>query len=128
MPTPRIRNRLLKALSSNDLSLLTPNLVLGTFPQRHYFETAGKPFDKVCFPETLVTSVVAKQGNLLVEIGLIGCEGMTGTALTLGTDRSINAAFVQIAGEGFRIAPYEVRKALQKSAAMRALFLKYVQV
>ena len=128
MPTLRIRNRLLRALSSDDLALLTPNLVLSSFPQRHHFETAGKPFDQVCFPETLVSSVVAKQGDLLVEIGLIGCEGMTGTAVLLGADRSINASFVQIAGQGFVIPVRDLRNALQKSESMRLIFLKFVQV
>src|SRR3954451_17596280 len=125
---PRLRNRLLKALSSEDFSLLESHLILDTFPQRHHFEFAGKPFDVVCFPETLVTSVVAKQGDLLVEIGLIGCEGMTGTALLLEADRSINPSFVQIAGEAFCIPATHVRSAVRKSETMRALFLKFVQV
>src|SRR4051812_38061589 len=128
MSSPQIRNRLLKALSPDDLALLTPNLVFHTFPQRHHFEVAGKPFEHICFPQTLVTSVVAKQGDLLVEIGLIGCEGMTGTAVLLGADRSINSSFVQIAGDGFLIPTSDVLTATQKSESMRLTFLKYVQV
>jgi CRP-like cAMP-binding protein len=128
MATPRIRNRLLKTLSPDDLALLTPNLALDTFPQRHYFETAGKPINRICFPETLVTSVVAKQGDLLVEIGLVGCEGMTGSAVVLGADRSINAAFVQISGDGLVIPASDLRSAMQKSESMRTTFLKFVQI
>jgi CRP-like cAMP-binding protein len=128
MSSPQIRNRLLNALSPDDLALLTPNLVFHTFPQRHHFEIAGKPFEHICFPQTVVTSVVAKQGDLLVEVGLIGCEGMTGTAVLLGTDRSINSSFVQIAGDGFLIPVRDVLTAIQKSESMRLTFLRYVQV
>src|SRR4051812_35595127 len=122
------RNRLLKALSSSDFELLEPHLVLHPLPQRYYFEQAGRPFDHICFPETLVASIVAKQGDLLVEIGLVGCEGITGSAVVLGGDRSANPCFVQIAGDGLLISTIELRRAIQKSEAMRLLFLKYVQV
>ena len=128
MSAPPIRNRLLNTLSPDNLALLTPNLIFGSFPQRHHFEVAGKPFDHICFPQTLVTSVVANQGDLLVEIGLIGCEGMTGSAALLGADRSINSSFVQIAGDGFVIPVSDVLAAIQKSESMRLTFLKYVQV
>jgi CRP-like cAMP-binding protein len=128
MSLPEIRNRLLKALSPDDLALLTPNLVFDTFPQRHHFEVAGRPFNHICFPQTLVTSIVAKQGDLLVEVGLIGCEGMTGSAVLLAADRSINASFVQIAGDGFVIPVNDVLTAIQKSESLRLTFLKYVQV
>jgi CRP-like cAMP-binding protein len=124
----RTNNRLLKALSSEDRSLLEPHLVRDTFPQRHHFEFADTPITQICFPETLVTSVVGKQGDLLVEIGLIGCEGMTGTAVMLGADRSINASFVQIAGVGLHIAMSDFQNAVQKSPSMNAVFLKYAQV
>jgi CRP-like cAMP-binding protein len=124
----RPRNRLLKALSPSDFALLEPNLVSETFPQRHHFEHVGKPFDRICFPETLVASIVAKQGDLLVEVGLIGCEGMTGTALILGADHSVNATFVQIAGEGCWISARDFLGVASKSESMRALFLKYIQV
>jgi CRP-like cAMP-binding protein len=126
--TIHTRNLVLKALSTSDLALLESNLVLEKFPQRHHFEQAGKPFDRICFPETLVASVVAKQGDFQVEVGLIGCEGLTGMALFMGADRSVNATFVQIAGEGFCISAGDILAAVNKSASMRALFLKVFQV
>jgi CRP-like cAMP-binding protein len=124
----RSRNRLLNSLSPGDFALLEPHLASEILPQRHHFEQAGKPFDRICFPETLVASLVAKQGDLLVEVGLIGCEGMTGSAVSLGGDRSANACFVQIAGAGLLMPVVELRNAIQRSESMRLLFLKYVQV
>jgi hypothetical protein len=124
----RIRTKLLNILPSSDLALLQPHLVPVELPLRHYIEKPNKPIDEVCFPETAVASVVATQGDLQVEIGLIGCEGMTGTSLLLGAERPVNATFVQIAGQGLRMPTSELRSAVDKSPTMRNTFMKYVQV
>jgi CRP-like cAMP-binding protein len=126
--TPRIRNKLLKILAPSDLALLLPSLTPVELPQRRYFERPNKPIEEICFPETAVVSIVAVQGLLQVEIGLIGCEGMTGTSMVLGTDRPAHATFVQIAGEGLRIRAADLREAMDKSPTMRATFMKYMQV
>jgi CRP-like cAMP-binding protein len=125
---PLIRNKLLNILSRPDLALLEPHLEPVELPQRRSFEKPGKPIDEVCFPNTAVASVVATQGDLQVEIGLIGCEGMTGTPLVLGTDRPAHATFIQIAGEGLRMPARELRTAMDQSTTLRATFMKYVQV
>jgi len=47
--------------------------------------------------------VVAVQANdTRVEVGLIGYEGMTGTSILLGSDRTPHSTYVQAAGEGQR--------------------------
>src|SRR4051794_37811395 len=122
------RNRLLNFLSASDFALLQPSLQSVDLPQREHIERPERPIDAVVFPETMVVSIVAKQADLLLEIGLIGCEGMTGTSLVLGSERASYAAFVQIAGQGLRIAAADLSEALDRSATMRAQFLKYVQV
>jgi CRP-like cAMP-binding protein len=125
---PQIRNKLLNILSPSDLALLQPHLEPVELPQRRYFEKPNKPIEEVCFPHTAVASVVAAQGDLQVEIGLIGCEGMTGTPLVLGTDRPAHATFIQIAGQGLRMPASDLRAAMDHSTTMRATFMKYVQV
>ena len=51
---------------------------------RDRFENPNRPIEFVLFPNTRITSVVAKQNGTDAEIGLVGCEGMTGTAIILG--------------------------------------------
>jgi CRP-like cAMP-binding protein len=125
---PRIRNKILNILSPSDLALLQPHLEPADLPQRRYFEKPNKPIDEVCFPYTAVASLVAAQGDLQVEIGLIGCEGMTGAPLVLGTDRPAHATFIQIAGEGLRMPASKLRTAMDQSTTLRATFMRYVQV
>ncbi len=62
-----------------------------------------------------------------LEVGLFGREGMSGTAVLLGTDRTPHKSFIQIAGRGQRIASGIFREAVGQSASLRALFLRYVQ-
>jgi len=125
--SPPIRNKILKILSASDLELLQPHLSRGEFKQRHFMERPSKAIETVVFPETLVASIVAQQGDLLVEIGLIGCEGMTGTSLVLNSERAAHATFVQIAGEGLQMPASDFRAALSKRSTIGQMFLKYVQ-
>ena len=79
--------------------------------------------------EAGIASVVAVQSDeTRVEVGLIGCEGMSGTAVVLGGDQSPHSTYMQVAGEGQRIAADELRKAMDASASLHSLLLKFVQV
>jgi CRP-like cAMP-binding protein len=57
-------------------------------------------------------------------VGLIGCEGMTGLSIVLGNDRSPHETFIQVAGEGKRIAADKLRAAMQKSRSLERAGLK----
>ena len=64
----------------------------------------NKPIEFIVFPRTGIASVVAKHDGTEVEIGLVGCEGMTGVAIALGNERCANATYVQVAGDGHQIS------------------------
>jgi CRP-like cAMP-binding protein len=121
-------NRLLQALSTSDQELLQPNLVQVSLPLRQDLEKPNKPIPDVYFMERGIASVVSRDPNgNEVEIGLVGCEGMTGCAVVLGNDRTPHSTYIQVAGEGQRISANQLRSAMQESSTMRSTFLKYVQ-
>jgi CRP-like cAMP-binding protein len=123
------RNRLLARASADDRGLLQPHLEPVTLAFRHELEKPNTRIDNVYFMDDGIASVVAVQGNeTLIEVGLVGCEGMTGTAMVLGDDRSPHATYVQVAGDGQLIAAGALRSAMKASASLSALLLKYVQV
>src|SRR5688572_6244067 len=97
-------NQLLQLLSASDLGLLEPNLVAVTMKLRDPFENPNRPIESILFPNTGILSVVAKQNDSEAEIGLIGCEGMSGVSIILGDRRSANATYVQVAGDGRQIS------------------------
>ena len=129
LASSRPRNRLLAALSPNDFALLGPHLQPVTLELRRDLEKPNRRIDDVYFMDAGIASVVAVQsGEERVEVGLIGCEGMSGTSVMLGSDRSPHSTYIQAAGEGQRIATVELRKATQASESLRTVLLKYVQV
>jgi len=79
-------------------------------------------------PEKGVLSVVAEHPNgRKIEIGLVGCEGMTGTAVVLDSDRSPHSTYFQVAGEAYRMPAAALRRAIEQSPSLHAVLMKYVQ-
>ena len=128
-PSPRSRNRLLAALSPTDLALLQPHLRFLAVAVRHEIERPNRRIDAVYFMDAGIASVVAVQADeTQVEVGLIGFEGMTGTAVVLGGDQSPHSTYIQVAGEARWIKADQLRKAMRASDLLHAVLLKYVQV
>jgi hypothetical protein len=92
-------------------------------------ERPNRRIETVYFMEAGIASVVAVQPDeTQIEVGLIGREGMSGIAVVLGGDRSPHSTYIQVAGEGQRIAAKELRKAMAASESLRGLLLKFAQV
>ena len=123
------RNQLLAALSASDLALLEPHLKPIAMTVLKELEKPNRPIDTVYFMETGIASVVAVQPDeTKVEVGLIGPEGMSGIAVVLGGGQSPNSTYIQVAGQGQRMAAKELRRAMDASESLRSLLFKFVQV
>ena len=123
------RNRLLAALSPADLALLQPHLNFLAVAVRHEIERPNCRIDVVYFMDAGIASVVAVQADdIQVEVGLVGFEGMTGTAVVLGGDQTPHSTYIQVAGEAQWIKADQLRKAMKTSGSLHAVLLKYVQV
>jgi CRP-like cAMP-binding protein len=122
------RNRLLAMLAPKDLALLRPSLEQTKLPLRFDLEKPNKRIANVFFIEAGIASVVAIQSDRTrVEVGLIGREGMSGISILLGDHQNANSTYMQVGGEGQRIAADDLRMALKASATLHASLLKYVQ-
>ena len=84
------------------------------------------PIEHVYFITDAIVSVVAKYLENDVEIGIIGCEGMTGSALILGAESSSYATYIQVAGKGQRISSEKFRQCMDQSQTLRPWLLRYV--
>ena len=126
--TTKPRNRLLAALSSADLNLLRPYLTPVALKLRQDLEKPNRPIKDVYFIETGIASVVAVQNGKLVEVGLIGCEGMSGTSVVLGGHSSPHSTYLQVAGDGQHISADALCKVLEASRTLHIMLLKFVQV
>jgi CRP-like cAMP-binding protein len=123
------RNKLLAKLAPDDVALLEPSLQLVDLEVRAGLEKANMPIEHIYFIEDGIASVVAASSDgRTIEAGLIGSDGMTGSAVVLGDDRSPNETYMQVAGSAWRIPTSQLQRALSGSAALRPRFLRYVHV
>ncbi|MCU1483109.1 MAG: cAMP-binding protein [Subtercola sp.] len=121
-------NHILTNLLPNDRSLLELHLEAIDLPFRFPIELAQRPVTHVYFPNSGLASVVAcGVRDQIIEVGIIGRDGLTGCAVLLGSDRSPNTIHMQVAGSGFRIEADHIREAMRKSETLRTSLLKFVQ-
>jgi CRP-like cAMP-binding protein len=122
-----VRNLLLSRLDPEAFGALG-DIDRVPLPLKYVQQHANEPISHVYFGESGLSSKVAitASGERL-EVGIIGQEGMTGTAVLLGDDRSPHETFIQVAGEGVRISADGLRRAAQASASLRQLFLRFAQ-
>ena len=100
-----IRNRLLHKIAPEDWDLIGPHLEAITLKERQVIEVPGKPITHAYFMEIGV--VVGGGGRCedhRIEVGVIGYEGITGVPLIMGDNRAQHSTYMQIAGNGHRIA------------------------
>ena len=81
-------NRLLVALPRDEYDRLLPHLEKVSLPLRDILYEANGPIAHVFFPLAGVVSLVIMDGGFTLEVGIIGNEGMVGTPVFLGADRS----------------------------------------
>jgi CRP-like cAMP-binding protein len=124
---PRHNNRLLAALSPDDFALLKDDLKPETWDVRNVVEKRNARIERVCFPDRGIISVVAVADKTEVEVGLIGCEGVSGLAIIHGDDQSPHSTYVQLAGSGHSISTDAFQRAFCKSETLHKLLLRYAQ-
>ncbi|TPK66549.1 Crp/Fnr family transcriptional regulator [Mesorhizobium sp. B2-4-19] len=122
------KSELLRRMSADDFARLKPHLRSVFLELRAPLETAGQPIEAVYFLESGLASVVAKtSAKGEAEVGIIGFEGMTGSALVMGDDQANFDCYVQSTCEALRIAAAPFVEALAGSSTLRPFLLRYVQ-
>jgi len=121
----RFKNRILSKLSADNLALLKPDLEPVELPLRRVLETPDQPITHSYFIEYGLASIIASNKNKKLEVGLIGCEGVTGLPIILGNDRSPNETFMQVAGHGVRVPAQKLREAIAQSRSLELGLLAF---
>ena len=123
------RNLLLAALTEADRSLLLPHLERVPTERELPFSVANERITHVYFLESGVASITSQsEDGDRTEVGIFGREGMSGTPLLLGADRSPHDTFIQIDhSHALRIEAAQFLEVLDRSRFLRAVMLRYVQ-
>lgn len=73
------RNRLLKAASENDFNAISAQLTKVDANLGEHLIRGGEPEEWAYFPEEAVVSIVrTMQDGSVIEVGIIGCDGVVG--------------------------------------------------
>jgi CRP-like cAMP-binding protein len=120
-------NRLLTSLPRDEYDRLRPHLHKVSLPLREILYEANGSIAHVFFPLCGVFSLVIMDGGFSLEVGIIGNEGMVGTPVFLGSDRSPTRAIAQIAGEALRMEANIFQKEMRRVGPLHDLVQRYTQ-
>jgi len=126
---PPSRNRLLAALPRAERARLT---AVGKPAELVFGEVLCEPGARlrhVYFPgEGFISDIAAAGDHAMLEVGLIGSEGMHGIAVALGVNVSAQRSLVQGAGSALRVRAAAFRRELERSPALRRILDRYAFV
>jgi CRP-like cAMP-binding protein len=120
------KNTLLKALDGDIVERLRLQSV--KFEVKHEIENPGDLIDHLYFLEEGMASMTTtfKDGSQ-VEVGMFGYESVIGVSALMGTRRSLNRIYTQIAGHGYACHVEDARREFRLGGAFQSLALRYVQ-
>jgi CRP-like cAMP-binding protein len=129
MTDPVLRNSLLAALPPKERRALAPHLETVHLARGTVLAEAGDALGHVYFPhDSVVLSTPTMRDGGTAEIATIGREGMVGIGVVLGHARALTRNLVQVEGAAARLPVAELKVALARSPAVRAVCLSYVMV
>jgi len=120
------KNTLLKALDGDIIEHLRLQPVI--FELKHEIENPGEPIERLYFLEEGMASMTTtfKDGSQ-VEVGMFGYESIIGISALMGTKKSLNRVYTQIAGYGYTCHVEDARKEFRLGGYFQFLALRYVQ-
>lgn len=133
MPPPNqtvspVENRLLAALSEDELKRLTPSLELVSLTLGQVIYESGGQMSHVYFPTNSIISLLYLMENgMTAEIGVTGYEGMVGIALFMGGETTPNRAVVQSAGDAYKMKARALQSEFRLGGDFQHLLLRYTQ-
>ena len=123
-----VANGLLAALPPDDFARLAPARERVDLTVQQTLFEAESEIDAAYFVETGTISMLARQEDGgLVEVGMVGPEGMAGLPFVFGTGITPVEAIAQVSGHSLRIPAPAFRKALGESSVLSSDLLRYAQ-
>ena len=123
---PAYKNTVLRALAPE--SVLRLHLQAVHFELEHEIEFPGRPVDHLYFVEEGMASMTTTfQDGSQVEVGMFGYESVIGVSALMGTRRSLNRVYTQIAGRGYSCPLASARREFELGGPFQSLTLRYVQ-
>lgn len=121
------KNHLLATLPEKQYQRLLPHLEPFELEHSKILYEIGEPIKYCYFPFDAVVSLVTQmEDGKIVEVGLVGNEGMTGLPFLLGQKKSAERAIVQIANGGVRAKADVILKEFMRGEGLHEILLRYL--
>ena len=126
--SPIAVNRLLAGLPVAEYQRLLPHLDQVSLPFKQVIQEVGEPIEYVYFPQNAVVSALSTMADgSMIEVGLVGKEGVTGVPAALGDNIAATNALVQAAGSSMRMKASVLKTEFERGGVVQRLLLRYIQ-
>ena len=125
-PAP-VANRLLAALPKKEYQRLLPELEHVPLEFGDILYEPGDTISHVYFPNNGIISLLSKvESQKVLEVGIVGNEGVAGLPVVLGVSVSLNRGLVQSAGTAMRLKATTLQKEFRRDGALQRLMHRYL--
>jgi|SRR5688572_30739105 len=122
------QNRLLSVLSRDLQIRLLPRMEKISFPVKQIVYEPGQLMTHAYFPLSGVISLlITLKGGGAVEVATIGNEGLVGTPLFLGAERSTLKVVCQVSGQALKMRADNLKRSVEEFPELNALVRRYAQ-
>ncbi|MBT9522517.1 MAG: Crp/Fnr family transcriptional regulator [Dechloromonas sp.] len=121
-------NDLLVTLSPEEITRLSPSLELLLLPPGLCLYEPGTPIQYAYFPTSAVISLLYEMDDgAMVEIAMVGNDGVVGVAAVLDGESTLSRAVVQNPGYAYRLAGEHLKREFQRGGPLQKTLLRYTQ-
>src|SRR5271165_7138877 len=123
MQATRYKNALLNALGAEIVARLDLSPLM--FELQHEIEFPGKQIEHIYFVEEGMASMTTTfRDGSQVEVGMFGAESVIGISALMGTKRSLNRVYTQVAGNGYAAPIRNARREFRLGGLFQQLVLR----
>ncbi len=124
-----LKNRILAFLTAPEFALIAGDLVQVDLHPGQTLHRAGDAIDHVYFPEAgLISTMAVLADGALVEIGVVGAEGVAGVSVVLGARTSFCETLCQTGAAAHCMPVAALLRAVERAPGLRKLLLLYAHV
>jgi CRP-like cAMP-binding protein len=125
-PLAPIQNHILAHLPEKEYQRLLPHLETVDLPHGKILYEIGETIKHVYFPSNAMISLVTQMSDgKIVEVGLVGKDGMAGITTVMGGMTSGDRAIVQIPDGGTRVKVGVIQEEFKRGEALQRNLLTY---
>lgn len=120
-------NQIIASLPADEYLRVARDLESIDLVQGEVLYNFGVEIQDVFFPTSGMVSLLSiSEGGSLVEVGMVGNEGMLGTPLALGFKTSPHQVMVQVQGAALRMKAFALRSEFERNGVLHHLLLRHV--